>query len=239
MSHAEMDQLYDVYALGALEREAAEEIDKHLDDQCAHCQARVRMALEMLAGVSMAAEQVTPPKSLRDRVAASVRPARRSRTWAFIVPALSAACAVLLVFSVWSTIEMRTMTDRLTALRGERDELRTAITLLSRSDTRAVQFGGAQNVPHGRVLLSREGGIVFVGSQLPPLASDKRYELWLIPGKGAPQAAGMFRPGALGECVHISPRAANRSTAAVAVTIEPWAGSTAPTTKPFLVVPLG
>ncbi|MGI9070002.1 MAG: anti-sigma factor domain-containing protein, partial [Bryobacteraceae bacterium] len=91
----------------------------------------------------------------------------------------------------------------------------------------------------GRVLVSPTGGLVFVGSQLPVLPGDRTFELWLIPAKGAPQPAGLFRPNPSGESVHISPVAVDASnTSAVAVSIEPRQGSTAPTTKPILVVPL-
>ncbi len=133
------------------------------------------------------------------------------------------------------------MRGEVSALRSEGDQLRTAIEILSRPDTRAVEFGRNDNVPHGRVLVNRRGGLVFVGSQLPALASDKTFELWLIPAaKGqAPQPAGLFRANAIGDSVDVSSLRVDPSqTAAVAVTVEPRSGSAAPTTKPFLVVPI-
>lgn len=240
MTHAEMDELYELYVLGALEPEPALEIEAHLRENCAHCAERVGEALQTAAALSALAEPVKPPKSLRDRVVSSVGPVKRSRNWTLVLAALCAACLALLVFSLWSSDEMRRMREQLSAVRGERDELRSAIVLLTRSDTRAVQFGHAEDAPHGRVLVSRTGGLVFVGSQLPPLGADKTFELWLIPAKGAPQAAGVFRPNPSGESVHISPVPVDASnTSAVAVSIEPRQGSTAPTTKPIVVVPIG
>jgi anti-sigma-K factor RskA len=240
MNHAEMDELYELYVLGALEREEAKEIDAHLKEECAYCLEHVRKALETTAGLSGMVELVEPPRALRGRVASSVRPARESRPWRMALAALSAACVALIVYSFWSTGEMHRMQGEASALKGERDELRSAIELLTQSDTRAVQFGKTEEAPHGRVLVSSTGGVVFVGSQLPVLAKDKVFELWLIPAKGAPEPAGLFRPNASGNSVHISPVAADlRTTAAVAVTVEPLTGSSAPTTKPFVVVPLG
>jgi anti-sigma-K factor RskA len=239
MTHAEMDELYESYALGVLEAEPALEIEAHLRDNCAYCSERVRDALQATAALSGLAEPVKPPKALRDRVLSSVRPAKRSRTWSYALAGLSMACVALVVFSFWSRAEMQKMNQQLSAMRVERNELRSAIQLLTRSDTRAVQFGGAENLPHGRVLISRTGGLVFVGSQLPALPGDRTFELWLVPAKGAPQPAGLFRPNAPGESVHISPVPVDASnTSAVAVSIEPRQGSTAPTTKPIVVVPL-
>jgi hypothetical protein len=37
MTHAEMNELYDLYALGALEVEPASEIDKHIAEGCEYC----------------------------------------------------------------------------------------------------------------------------------------------------------------------------------------------------------
>ncbi|MGI8959736.1 MAG: anti-sigma factor, partial [Bryobacteraceae bacterium] len=231
--------LYELYVLGVLESEQAIEIDVHLRDECTYCLEHVRGALQTTAAMSALAEPVKPPKALRDRVLSSVTPAKRSRNWTFALAGLSAACVALAALSLWSTTEMQRMRQQLSTVRIERDELRSAIEVLTRSDTRAVQFGRAENVPHGRVLVNRTGGLVFVASQLPALPGDKTFELWLIPAKGAPQAAGVFRPNPAGESVHISPVPVDASnTAAVAVTVEPHQGSTAPTTKPILVVPL-
>jgi anti-sigma-K factor RskA len=239
MTHAEMDELYESYVLGALETEPALEIEAHLRDNCVYCSERVRDALQTAAALSALAEPVKPPKALRDRVLGRVTPVKRSRNWTLALAGLSVASVALLLFSLWSSTEISRMHQQLSGLRVERDELRSAIQLLTRSDTRAVQFGQAENVPHGRVLVSRTGGLVFVGSQLPPLSGDKSFELWLIPAKGAPQAAGVFRPNPSGESVHISPVPVDAlNTAAVAVSIEPRQGSSAPTTKPILVVPL-
>ncbi|MGI9070538.1 MAG: anti-sigma factor domain-containing protein, partial [Bryobacteraceae bacterium] len=184
MTHAEMDELYESYALGVLDTELAPEIEVHLRDNCAYCSERVRDALQITAALSGLAEPVKPPKALRDRVLSNIRPAKRSRSWTFALAGLSVACVALVVFSFWSTTEMQKMRQQLSTMRVERDGLRSAIQLLTRPDTRAVQFGRSDNLPHGRVLVSPTGGLVFVGSQLPVLPGDRTFELWLIPAKG-------------------------------------------------------
>jgi anti-sigma-K factor RskA len=89
------------------------------------------------------------------------------------------------------------------------------------------------------VFVNPRGGLVVVGSDLPSIAEDRVFQLWLIPAKGAPQPAGLFHADPAGEFVHVSTEPVDTSAvAAVAVTVEPRGGSKAPTTKPFIVVPL-
>ncbi len=237
MTHAEMNEFYDLYALGVLEPELAAEIETHIDEECAYCLEHVREASTVIAALANVAEPVQPPHRLRERVLGSVRQPKRSSYWTLAVASLSAACAALLLFSAWSASQMGGLRKQLSGLRQERDELRSAVELLSKSDTRTVQFGRAEH-PHGRVLVNRTGGLVFVGSQLPALAADKTFELWVIPAAGAPRPVGLFRPNAAGDSVNVSSLAVSPDTKAVAVTVEPRAGSAAPTTTPFLVVPL-
>lgn len=264
MTHPEMDQLYELYALGALEPELAAEIDEHLATNCSYCMERVQEAADFAAALAGIAETKKPPKALRDRVLAGLGQARSSKTWILIVAALSAACLGLLVFSLVSRTEMSRMQSQLIVLQGERaqlqgaietmraaernqlslvrserDQLQSALTIIRRPDTRSIRFGN-QNAPHGWVFVNRAGGLVLVGAQLPRVASDRTLELWLVPVTGAPRPAGLFRPNAAGDSLHTSSLAVNPAQfKAVAVSVEPRAGSSAPTTKPFLLVPLG
>ena len=239
MTHAEMDELYELYALGALEPELTSEIDEHLRDQCSYCLEHVSDGFRLSAALAGIAEHRAPPNSLRRRVVASVGPVRRSRNWMPVVAALAAACIALLALSLWSGWQAARTREQLAALRDERDQLRTALEMMGRSETRTVQFGRTGDMPHGRVFVNPRSGLVFVGSQLPQLASDRTFELWLIPRTGAPRPAGLFRPNAAGRSVNISSIPVDVSeTKAVAVSVEPQEGSSAPTTTPVLLIPL-
>lgn len=244
MTHAEMKELYELYALGVLEPELAAEIDRYFEKQWPECAAGFNAAVDLTAALAGTAEPVSPPSSLRERVIASVRPAKvppakPASRWIFAVTMLSAACLALVIFSIASQVTTRKMQQRLSALLQERDQLRSAVEILSRPETRSVQFGRTENVPHGRVLVSRNRGVVFVGSQLPQIGANQTFELWLIPNTGAPKPAGLFRPNEAGDSVNVSPTVAEATTKAVAVSIEPRQGSSAPTTTPILVVPVG
>lgn len=239
MTHAEMDELYELYALGALETEQATEIDAHLQDGCAYCLEHVRDAAATAAALSELAGRTAPPKSLRHRVTAIAKPSQSSRWWKFSVVALCAATIALLIFAILSAGDASRLHQDLDRVTSERDQLRAAVQILSESQTRTVEFGRAANVPHGRVLVNPAGGLVVVGRQLPEIPNDKTFELWLIPKEGAPEPAGLFRSSSAGEFVHVSSQPVNLAkTEAIAISVEPRQGSAAPTTKPILIVPL-
>lgn len=241
MTHAEMDGLYELYALGALEPELANEIDQHLMANCAYCSQQVASAVPFTATLAGIAETRQLPSGLRDRILAAVTPAkqRTSGNWFFAVAALSTACLALVIFAVWSRSELRSAQDQLSTLRLERAQLEEALQIMSRPDTRTAQFGTAEEVPHGRVFVNRRGGLVFIGSRLPQLASNRTFQLWLVPRAGTPQSAGLFQPNAAGDSVRVSSAAVDPTeTKAIAVSVEPREGSAVPTTTPILVVPL-
>jgi anti-sigma-K factor RskA len=85
--------------------------------------------------------------------------------------------------------------------------------------------------PTGRVIyLADSGSLVFQVNNLKLLASDKTYELWLIPVSGKPIPAGLFRPDAAGSASVVMPPLPRGVPAkAFGVTIEKAEGSISPT----------
>ncbi|MGW3864957.1 anti-sigma factor, partial [Streptomyces sp. NPDC005047] len=84
------------------------------------------------------------------------------------------------------------------------------------------------------VIASRaQGQAAFVASGLPPLTSDRVYELWYA-------KAGAFRPAGLlagsgGRLAHLLEGPLEGATA-VGITVEPAGGSPQPTTDPLGIV---
>jgi anti-sigma-K factor RskA len=85
--------------------------------------------------------------------------------------------------------------------------------------------------PQGKAYyMKNRSGLVFMASNMPPLPSEKAYELWLIPMTGSPIPAGMFKPDARGNATVVNPPLpAGVEAKAFAVTMEDEAGSPAPT----------
>ena len=235
-----MNDVYELYVLGVLEPDAAQAIDEHLGDQCDYCLQHLHDAVLTTSGMAALAETRKPPKHLRRRVLESVTRLPSLTAWKFWVGALIAASVVMLSIVAWAMQSARTLRDQVAGLTQERDQLQSVVTLLSKPETKTVQFGIADNRPHGRVFLNANGGVVFVGTDLPQVATDRTLELWVIPKNGAPQAAGIFRPTAQGNSVNVWNQPVDMAQIqAVAVTVEPAQGSAKPTTQPFLVVPVG
>ena len=242
MTHSEMDELYELYSLGALDFKDAVQIDQHVVDGCEYCLARIHDAVDFTAGLSGLAETVTPAPEVKARIMQSIRPEKRSGRqtgWIAGFALAAAACVALGIFSLSSMQHARNSEDELSRVAGERNQLRSALQILTEQQTRTVRFGQSADSPHGWLFVNRDSGFVFVGSQLPNIADDRTFELWLIPPKGNPAPAGLFRPNSSGQFVLTSQTPITAAQyAAVAVTVEPRSGSTGPTTKPFLIVPL-
>jgi anti-sigma-K factor RskA len=95
--------------------------------------------------------------------------------------------------------------------------------------------------PQGKAIYLRSTGtLVFLASNMPELPPQKTYELWLIPTSGAPIPAGLFRPDTHGSAALIKPPLPTGVEAKTfAITVEPGAGSAAPTSTPIMVGTLG
>src|SRR5579884_3500823 len=100
MTHAEMSELYELYALGVLEPELAAEIERHLNEQCEYCWEHLRSAMQVTAALAGTAEPVSPPRALRRRLLDSVRHGRPAAIPSFAVFAFSAAALACFVFSL-------------------------------------------------------------------------------------------------------------------------------------------
>jgi anti-sigma-K factor RskA len=232
MTCGDLRDSYELYSLGLLDGEEKREIEAHLARNCTVCQKYLKDALGVNALMLSQAPEVVPPSRLRRRVLASVGQERAGWGW---VAALAAACS--LIVALWLGVEKRTTDHELANARltlqqtaTERDQLEQAFTFLNQPETRQVNFGQGQPTPRGNFFLNPRMGVLLIASNLPTLPAGKTYEMWVIPKGGAPRAAGLFQSGPQGTAMHILAGAVD-SNVTLAVTVEPEAGSPAPTSN--------
>lgn len=255
MTHEELGEMYELYALGVLTPDEKWEIDEHLERGCPECGAGVRRAMESNAMFATLPEQVNPPKHLRKRVLASIGAQRATSGWTSVW-AIAAACLMiaLVIVGLKTTGDLDEARRQLRASNEQREEARRellsirsqlakvqeALQFLNEPETVQATFGGGPALPpRGRIFVNASRGVLLIASHLPPAPAGKTYEMWVIPKKGNPVPAGLFQSDAQGNAMHLLAGPVNRAqTAAIAVTVEPEAGSPAPTTKPFIVAPL-
>ena len=244
MTHDELRDLYELYALGVLDAGERAEIEEHLAQKCPECKAGVRRALSLNTFFGTLPETIDPPKRLRGRVLASVGASPASSRFMTGLRILIPACltiflAIISMDSYRRGQELASARDDIRRSSAELQKIKAAFLLLNLPDTRQVVFGqGQPRPPRGRVFVNRERGVLLLASNLPPTPTGKIYEMWLIPRSGAPVPAGLFQSDSQNEALYVMNGAVSPNTNAVAVTVEPEAGSLAPTTTPVIVADL-
>ena len=242
----ELSEVYELYALGVLDPDECDELDAHIRRGCPACSAGIRQALTSAALLATLPDQIDPPRRLRKRILASVKPEVPSWNW-LGAGTWVAATAALLIGILWFARENYHRGQELAQLRFEirRDaadlvNARLALQFLNEPETRQVTFGeGQPKPPHGRVMLNSNRGVMLLVANLPPAPEGKLYEMWLIPRGGKPQPAGMFQSDARGNALHLREGSLSvAATEAVAVTLEPQSGSSSPTSTPLFVAGL-
>ncbi len=241
-----------LYAMGALLGDERAAVEKHLDG-CAEC----RRELELLRGdtalLAFSAVNSVPPQRSRQRLMDAVRrePRRKEvaakRSWWGMAPWIAAAAmtilAVLLMRQNSGLQEkLANLRDRTTEQQSQLEQAREVVATLTATDALRVTLVEAktQPQPQGKAIYVRDrGSLIFLASNFKPVASGKAYELWLIPTKGNPIAAGVFKPDAHGSATVVNPPLPQGVEAkAFAITIEPQTGSEGPT-SPIVMLGAG
>lgn len=239
MNHEELQDHYELYALGVAGEPEKSEIREHLGRGCEVCMLGMKRARSLTAMLAGTAPAMAPSPKLRGRILASVGVEQRRFGWA---PFLAVATALALFAAFYFSgreREFAVIAERLREQLGrqtvELARLNEAFAILNGPETTVTSFGaGRPAPPKGRVFVSPTHGVLLIASNLPPAPAGKRYELWTIPKGGQPVAAGVFQSEADGTAMYIH-RGPTNPTDTVAVTVEDAAGSDKPTTAPIIV----
>lgn len=231
-----------LYALGALQGSERKSLEAHLAE-CASCRRELARFRGDTALLALTAAGPKPPTRARQRLVTAIaqeprRATRRSQPWWALVPSFAAAAlaAISVFFWMQNTRLQRDVSSLQARTVQQRDELQRAhdiVATLTATDAMTVTLVASKTPPQpqGKVMYVRDrGSLIFLASNMPMPPSQKAYELWLIPMKGAPMPAGMFRPNPQGSAMVINPPLpAGMEAKAFAVTVEPEAGSSTPT----------
>jgi anti-sigma-K factor RskA len=243
-AHEQFGEDLSLYALGALEGEERTALEKHLES-CAGCREELAALRGDMAVLATSVMGPKPPQRARQRLMDAIAKEPRGvtapagdtkRAWN-LWGALGWIAAAAMLFAVFQT-------------RGENEKLRESVTTLgslvkqqtsdlenAKRVMETITAPEAQKVvlvaaksppqPQGKAFYLREkAGLIFVANNLPPLAPEKVYELWLIPHTGAPIAAGLFKPDAHGSATVVNPPLPPGVEAKTfVVTLEPESGS--------------
>ena len=235
-----------LYALNSLGGEDRVVLESHLAT-CPGC----RRELEQLRGdgalLALSTTGPRPPARSRQRILDAIarEPAVLSKKtvrvrgsiWAWLGWAVAAfAIAIAVVLWQANSILKQSLDASLNLNEKNEREFKDLFRVLA-----PIRSPKAQRVtlvpvkkppqPQGKVFyLRNSNSLVLIANNLAALPPQKAYELWLIPVRGAPIPAGVFKPDARGGATVVNPPLPpNTEAKAFAITIESEAGASTPT----------
>jgi anti-sigma-K factor RskA len=250
------------FALGTLDSTEHRAFAAHLGE-CPVCSAEVAILSRTAAALAYAVPQVTPRPELRRRILRAVgaldtdviapRPRRRTAvamTWlpaaALLVLALALGAYVVSLRSEVGDLESRLdqATSRMLLADRALDEARrvalqtrSTVDVLTAPDLARIDLAGQATAPsaRARALWSRQRGMVFTASDLPPLPAGRIYQVWVVTAS-ARVSAGLIEPDASGRSTAVLATPSDIDPpVAVAVTLEPAGGVAQPTGAFYLL----
>ena len=262
--HPQLEEDFELYALGALEGEEKQTFESHLRE-CPECSQKLVEAQGRISALAWSTQIEAPPAALKQRLlerlparepeappTVQVPPPRSGRRFTLNWAVLALAAALLVAVTVGATMvvrlrnQNRDLQSRLstlqTSLEQERIVANSARALFhvwfSRESVKVTLVPGSQRpAPEGKVFYEpSSGGLVFYTVNLPTLPRNQTYQLWLVPELGNPVSAGIFNTDNQGNGGVMLPRLpAGVKAKAFAVTVEPAGGKVQPTGPKVLV----
>lgn len=240
MTHEELRDSYELYALGVADAPERDEIRSHLSRGCEECMKELQRARRMATLLGGSAADAAPSPKLRRRILASAGFEERRFGWS---PFLAAAAALALFAAFYFSGREREFANlaarqdlRLRNQTIELTRLNEAFAILNSGETTVTSFGKG---PKGKVFVNPSRGVLLIASNLPQAPAGKAYEMWVVPKTGNPIPAGVFHSDANGNAMHIQRGPVDvGQAAAVAVTLENESGATTPTMPILIAAPL-
>jgi hypothetical protein len=241
-----------LHAMQALSQGEAAAVEAHLA-QCALCRDEFAGLAGDTALMGLSVPQRPMPAGARERflkrVAADAgsapRPGKQEsvgnivtspqRAWIPWAIAAALACVSVFLGVKNNTLnqELGEASSKIASESAESAKARQVVDVLTSDSAQRVLLTANKTSaePTGRaVYLAESGSLIFQANHLKMLATDKTYELWVIPVSGKPIPAGLFRPDAAGNACVILPLLPKGVPAkAFGVTVENSEGASTPT----------
>ena len=254
-THEQFAEDLALYALGELAGSDRQELEEHLHT-CAACRRELQALRGDLGLLGLSSSGPQPPARSKERLmraiaaepprvplAAPVELPRRSLWWAW-VPAFAAVALFFVALGIWRSNLL--MNDQLAELANRNlkqtvqlDSLNNQLRLLQSPDAVHVSLNPMKSPrqPGGTAIFSpSQKRMMFMASNLPPVPQGMAYELWIIPMKGAPMPAGVFKPDEHGNAMMMDhPMPEGVIAKAFAITMEKEEGSDKPTSPIMLM----
>jgi len=242
-----------LFALGALQGDERLTLEKHLEG-CSSCRRELERLRGDMALLALSASGPAPPRRSRERLLKAIAKeprtqktlARAQSLWTFL-PWLATAAVLLVAAFFWQQSDrlaqqVARLRDQSAQQQAQLEQAREVVSTLTSTDAMRVTLVAAQTLPQpqGKAIYVRNrSSLIFLAGNMPPLPPQKAYELWLIPTKGAPIPAGVFKPDARGSATVIEPPLpAGVEAKTFAITVEPEQGSSTPT-MPIVMMGVG
>lgn len=249
--HQEIQEQLPDYAVGALPDAEMRLIAAHLAT-CESCQREVADALDAIARYAPVA---LPGAVVRERIHAQIEresadvtaafpqwpvaptpattqaPARSAPDRRLGAPSFAGRKTALFAFGALSLLVLALIGWNL-ILQGRIDDRSAAVTLVEDADQVHPLSDSALSPPaSGAVFtIGDRTTALLVAHDLPPLAGDQRYQVWLFTADGERISGGLFSSDADGHArVVVQAPASLNSYVALGVSAEPRDGSLAPT----------
>ena len=243
-AHEQFGEDLSLYALGVLEGEERTVLEQHLAT-CAGCREELAALRGDMAVLATSVIGPKPPQRARQRLMEAIAkeprrvtvPAagpRRGWNWWGALGWSAAAAMLFVVFQIRGQNErlrqsVATLGSLVKQQTTDLENAKRVVETITAPEAQKVVLVAAKTPPQpqGKAFYLRDkSGLIFVANNLPPLAPEKIYELWLIPNTGAPIAAGLFKPDAQGSATVVNPPLpAGVEAKNFVVTLEPASGS--------------
>jgi anti-sigma-K factor RskA len=247
MPHSDRhEELASLQVLGLLGPEEAGELDRHLEAGCRVCEDLSVELKQSAAALAATVPSRRAPPRVRERILASLGPARpldrpaRAKPRPLLWVAAAAVLLAVLLFDDWRLRREREDLSGQAADLASRIEKKDAelarrdlrARVLESEDVRLLFLGGKDPQPRARakVFWSEKAKRGFVvAANLEPLPAGRQYQLWVF-DKGKPVDAGVFDADEAGRALFESKDlSAIASAENFAVTVEPQGGVPQPT----------